>query len=291
MFEKERCHGKKYSGLEAYRSIPLSDVLLATGALPDRADKHNWKTPVGRVSVDGVRFYCHDLGKGGGGAIDLIILLQKTTFSEAIKWLATEFGAGVPTEQLQRAPLPPQGIVISKIPGPSARHWLRVREYLISTRHLSAALVDQLHEAGQIYADEYANAVFILAGGLGAELRGTGLKKFHGARGEKGPFILPTLGPLVVAFVESGIDCLSLRTMGLKAEIVSLTGNAAARARGLANEYRLRGYKVLAAFDSDSAGEQMALSLGEPAERMRPPQGKDWNEALCLGHIFFRSRV
>ena len=147
---------------------------------------------------------------------------------------------------------------------------------------MSEELVDQLHASRRIYSDKYANAVFLLGSGQGAELRGSGPRKFHGARGEKMPFILATTGQHKVAFVESAIDCLSLRTLGFKGEVVSLTGNSAEIARDLVCQYRKRGYEVIAAFDTDAAGEQMALSLGEGVERQRPPAGcKDWNEVLC----------
>jgi len=43
--------------------------------------------------------------------------------------------------------------------------------------------------------------------------------------------------------------------------------------------YRKQGLTIVAAFDNDSAGEQMSEHLGNPRERMRP-HGKDWNDDL-----------
>lgn len=269
--------------LEAIRSIELVDVLVASGCSPDPSDKNNWKTPVGRITVTGQKFYCHDSRKGGGGAIDLVMILIKTDFKGAVVWLSDSLGAA-PVDDVSRSRAASESVKKrpSAIPAPVDRHWPRVRHYLISIRCLSGQLVDQLHASGLIYADRFANAVFTIGNGKGAELRGTGRQKFHGVRGVKDAFTISTVGPLKAAFVESAIDALSLRSLGFQGEIVSLTGNAACGGE-LASKYRGRGYVVLAAFDADAAGEQMAETLGQPVERLRPPAGsKDWNEALCL---------
>lgn len=269
--------------LEAIRSIELVDVLVASGCSPDPSDKNNWKTPVGRITVTGQKFYCHDSGKGGGGAIDVVMILTKTDFKGAVAWLSDSLGAA-PVDDVSRSRAASESVKKrpSAIPAPVDSHWPRVRHYLTSIRCLSEQLVDQLLADGRIYSDSYANAVFLLGNGEGAELRGTGSRKFHGVRGEKMPFTLPTTGLQAVAIVESAIDCLSLRTLGFQGEIVSLTGNSAEMSKDLSAKYRGRGYLVLAAFDSDKAGDLMAERLGEAVERLRPPMGsKDWNQALC----------
>ena len=73
-----------------------------------------------------------------------------------------------------------------------------------------------MHELGKLYADRYANAVFVLGKGEGVELRGTGEKPFHGVRGDKKPFIMADRGEPKVAFVESAIDAMSLSELGFK---------------------------------------------------------------------------
>ena len=82
-----------------------------------------------------------------------------------------------------------------------------------------------------------------------------------------------------VAFVESSIDALSLKTSGFEGTVVSTTGNpSAAEISKIADEYRKMGLKIFAAFDNDSPGEAMSKLL-YPSERMRPIN-KDWNEDL-----------
>ena len=267
--------------LEAVRSIELVDILVASGCFPDPSDKNNWKTSVGRITVTGQKFYCHDTGRGGGGAIDLTMLLIRTDFKGALAWLSDSIGVA-PVDETARSRAAPEFVKKrpSDIPAPVDHHWSRVRHYLTSTRYLSESLVDQLHAAGLIYADRFANAVFTLGIRQGAELRGTGQRKFHGVRGEKMPFILPTTGLQAIAIVESAIDCLSLRTLGFRGEIVSLAGNSAEMSKDLAGKYREHGYLIIAAFDADKAGDQMAEVLGEEVERLRPTVGKDWNDML-----------
>ena len=266
--------------------MPLEGVLERLGCERDPKDRKNWRTPAGRVTVDGSKFFAHDVGKGGGGAIDLTMMVEQTDYKGAVNWLAREFGTGAVLEQTvavaKRAvevatKAPPQPY---KAPEPSPEHWPRVRHYLTEVRRLSAGFVDRVHELGKLYADRYANAVFVLGKGEGVELRGTGEKPFHGVRGEKKPFILADRGEPKVAFVESAIDAMSLSELGFKGRIVSMAGSSAAQAKERAETYRKQGLTVVAAFDNDRAGEQMAAQLGYPRERIYPEHGKDWNDDL-----------
>lgn len=267
------------------RDMPLEGVLERLGCERDPKDRKNWRTPAGRITVDGSKFFAHDVGKGGGGAIDLTMMVEQTDYKGAVNWLAREFGTGAVLEQTVAvakravevaAKAPPQPY---KAPEPSPEHWPRVRHYLTEVRRLSAGFVDRVHELGKLYADRYANAVFVLGKGEGVELRGTGEKPFHGVRGEKKPFIMADRGEPKVAFVESAIDAMSLSELGFKGRIVSMAGSSAAQAKERAEMYRQQGLTVVAAFDNDRAGEQMAAQLGYPRERIYP-HGKDWNDDL-----------
>ena len=268
------------------RDMPLEGVLERLGCERDPKDRKNWRTPAGRITVDGSKFFAHDVGKGGGGAIDLTMMVEQTDYKGAVTWLAREFGTGAVLEQTVAvakravevaAKAPPQPY---KAPEPSPEHWPRVRHYLTEVRRLSAGFVDRVHELGKLYADRYANAVFVLGKGEGVELRGTGEKPFHGVRGEKKPFIMADRGEPKVAFVESAIDAMSLSELGFKGRIVSMAGSSAAQAKERAEMYRQQGLTVVAAFDNDRAGEQMAAQLGYPRERIYPEHGKDWNDDL-----------
>jgi len=268
------------------REIPLESVLERLNCTRDPKDKHNWKTPAGRVTVTGAKFFAHDVAKGGGGAIDLVMLLEDVDYKSAVRLLAQDFGTGAVLSQavatlktqieaVAAAPAPPY-----RAPEPTPENWPVVRRYLTETRKLSASTVDALHSIGKVYADKYKNAVFVLGKGAGVELRGTGEKPFHGVRGAKAPFILAArgAGSLKVAFVESAIDAMSLYDMGFDGKIVSLAGSSSAQARERAHAYRKQGLHVVAAFDNDAAGNAMAKQI-EPCIRMRP-NSKDWNDDL-----------
>jgi hypothetical protein len=262
------------------RQLPLESVLERLGCVRDAKDRNNWRTPVGRVSVDGAKFYAHDQAKGGGGAIDLVMMLEQTDYKGAVAILSNDFGKNTVISEvvnnlkqqpdMEKLPYDP--------PEKCPENWQTVRQYLTKVRCISEKLIDKLHEMGRLYADKYRNAVFVLGKGEGVELRGTGDKPFHGVRGTKSPFYLRERGENKVAFVESSIDALSLHDMGFKGRIVSTAGNSTEYAKKLAEMHREAGFTVVAAFDNDKAGEKMAANL-QACERLRS-KGKDWNDDL-----------
>lgn len=270
------------------RDLPLAAVLERLGATPDPSDKKNFKTPTGRVSVDRVKFFNHDTGKGGGGAIDLVMAQTETDYKGAVNWLAREFGTGAVLAENVARLKPALEAIAKEKPSldpmkphqPEPSQWATVRGYLVETRRLGARLVDSLHEQGYIYADKFKNAVFLLGKGQGLSLRGTGEKPFHGVRGEKVPFILAgkDADSKQVAFVESPIDALSLRELGFGGRIVATVGNSAELAKAKADIYRQQGLEVVGAFDNDKAGAAMCRNLGQHTRLT--PSGKDWNEDL-----------
>ncbi|MCI0623610.1 MAG: DUF3991 domain-containing protein [Acidobacteria bacterium] len=193
------------------RAIPLPDVLRASGAQPDPHDKAKWHTLRGLLSVTGPKFINWNQGVGGGGAIDLIIHLHQLGFREALDWLGRHF----PNIPAQSAP--PRAQLKLQLPSPDPAQLGRVRHYLLVQRALPALLVDSLIQAGSIYADPRANAVFVLRSPdhtpVGAELRGTTAHAWRGmAPGSKkdlGFFSIPAGGapaPTII-LCESAIVC------------------------------------------------------------------------------------
>lgn len=263
------------------RNTPLEEVLLHLGATPDPKDPKNWKTARGRITVTGPKFYNHDEGIGGGGAIDLVMHLERVGFLDALHRLGgvLPFTRPADPSTASVAPLRPKNLP----PVPIEEHWSVVRGYLTGIRGIGWDFVERLHGEGWIYADTYKNAVFLNERKTGAELRGTGPLPFHGYRGEKSPFRLD--GPEEeIAFVESAIDALSLRQIGFSGIILSFGGGAKGLIQSCGSDAGKKGLKVWGAFDNDRAGETFFETLKEAvpgAGRLRP-MGKDWNEELLL---------
>jgi cation transport regulator ChaB len=269
------------------RNLPLERVLERLECQRDTSDKNNWKTPIGRITLNGSKFFAHDIGKGGGGAIDLMMAVEELDYKGAVNRLSREFGTVAVLSECVANLKPAIEEIAKASPEPfkapleAPEHWSRVREYLTGVRRLSGGLVDRLHDLGKVYADKFKNCVFVLGSGQGVALRGTGEKPFHGVRGEKVSFVLAASNEesMEVAFVESPIDALSLKELGFDGRIVATVGNSTELTKAKADTYREQGLTVISAFDNDKAGDAMSRNLGQPCKRLKP-DGKDWNEDL-----------
>src|ERR1700758_5065443 len=110
------------------RKIPLTAVLQACGARPDRYDKAKWHTAQGTVSLTGTKFMNWQRSQGGGGAIDLAMHLNHLAFSAAVRWLERRF------------PIPPQAPPDQSsprrlsLPPPAPDHLPAVTRYLLQQR-------------------------------------------------------------------------------------------------------------------------------------------------------------
>lgn len=276
------------------RNLSLEPVLELFGCIPDPKDpQRNWQTPVGRLTITGQQFYCHDLHQGGGGAIDLYLLLTGCTVKEAIQQLGRlppSQPRPIPTEQIPRQPFQATDYNNGDAVAQQA-----VLTYLSEQRRLPSSLIQRLMEHKQIGAHcpvattgrKIVNCAFFLRRGgqvVGVELRGIA-GHFHGIRGKKGTFLVTTsnvgAGPL--ALVESAIDALSLHA--LQGIAVASIGGDSSMLAVAAAQYWLAcgGGPIYAAQDADPAGERQAQALAvvvPDVQRLCPTSGKDWNEAL-----------
>jgi Protein of unknown function (DUF3991)/Toprim-like len=268
---------------EHLRTTPLEAVLRLSGAQPDRSDPHKWHTSGGVLSVTGAKFMNWTCAQGGGGAIDLVMHLHRLGFVQAVQWLAQSFpagscSAGLPTPL--RTPL--------SLPKPDPSKLWPVRQYLIQERRLPAALIESLIDAGVLYADARANAVFLLLGKekqpVGAELRGTTARPWRGlapgSRKDLGYFAVPAAPRPAIVLVESAIDAMSCFALHPGHRCLSTAG-ARPNPGWLADLVSQRG-PVYCGFDADATGEaaaQAMITLYPTVQRLRPPQ-HDWNDVL-----------
>ena len=269
------------------RGIPLQTVLAAMGAARDRHDKSKWRTERGGISVNGARFMDWGCGRGGGGAIDLVMHVRGLGFKDAVAWLGERFPAiGGFVDPCQPAPRRAE----LRLPPPCPALQARVVSYLEHERALPRVLIDELVTGGTVYADARGNAVFVLLGKkkapVGAELRGTTHIQWRGmaagTRKDDGYFSAPAAGGAAAAVVlcESAIDAMSCRVLYPDSLCISTSG--ARPDPGWLPELMRDGRDIYCGFDADRTGDAMAAAMlaRHPTVRRLRPTLHDWNDVL-----------
>jgi len=311
-----------YKALAAQvRAVPLETVIERLGGVQDRYDAHKYRLDGEHISITDARFYNHDRQQGGGGAIDLVMHTAGYDYREAIAYLRDTHGAdaaiSAATWHSARASQAHAQEIVEhaerpafRAPTPDEGRWSQVRNYLVEQRVLPAALVDDLHARGTIYAEHRANAVFLRMNeeglAVGASLRGTAPgSEFKGlalgSRREEGHFAFTVGQPapyMAVQYhiVESPIDALSraalIQREGVRGEyhFISTDGHGEIPRRHIDEGLAARGL-VHCGFDNDKGGATLwervkeAYPRAEALVRERPPSGaKDWNDALRTAH-------
>lgn len=266
------------------RGIPLTTVLIAGGAELDKSDPAKWHTSRGMISVTGCKFMNWGEGTGGGGAIDLVMHLYGLDFRGTLAWLERRVSGAVPDAPQSTGHKP-----MLKLPGAVPERLSTVQHYLIAQRRISCALVTRLIQCGDLYADHYANAVFVLRGKnnvpVGAELRGTGPRPWRGmaagSRKHFGHFSIRASTVAGIILCESAIDAVSCFTIHPAHWCISTAGarpNPAWLPGIIEN-----GTPVYCGFDDDPAGNTMAQAMIDiyPLIRRLRPTHHDWNDMLA----------
>jgi hypothetical protein len=216
-------------------------------------------------------------------------------FKEARQWLADHF-----PDPFRAPDHPSPQKPVLRLPSPQSRHLERVGNYLTQERSLPADLIGSFIRSGNLYADERANAVFLLLGKehqpVGAELRGSGPPAWRGmapgSRKDLGFFSVPATvpvpsslspplaTPLGIILCESAIDALSCFVLHPGYHCVSTAGARPNPAWLL--ELLAAGSPIYCGFDADPTGDAMAqaMTVRHPSiQRLRPPR-PDWNDTL-----------
>jgi len=273
------------------RRIELTAVLeRTTGCSADRFEKARWHTPRGVISVTGEKFMNWTTGTGGGGAIDLVLHLTHFDFKTAVLWLSDAFPA-VSVHPSGRPPSPSRHAFSFPIRNDVGLPC--VRSYLIHDRCIPATLIESLIQSGRLYADDKANAVFLLLGKgksiVGAELRGTTSLKWHGmspgSRKDRGCFYVTLCSSRKVVLCESAIDALSC--LALQQDCIAMSTSGAHPSPAWLPTLLRKGFQVYCGFDADETGDSLAdrmLQLHPAVKRLRPSK-HDWNDVLKSGGI------
>ena len=278
------------------RAQPLEPLAERLGYERHPQHRQRWRRDGSLLSIRGAQFFDHARGRGGGGAIDLVMHVRGCRFREALEFLQQQAVGRHSAAAPCAAPAPPAKL---RLPTPHERLWPPVRDFLRTQRGLADAQLELCHRQGLLYADARQNAVFLCRDALGqpvgAELVGTrpapdgrtfkGLAP--GSRKARGGFWLPAPDlPLdALLLVESALDALSAaRLLGPFLPPDTLVASSAGVAVSLPPW--LQAFQpplILCAYDADPPGDHAAAALQRklPAcRRLRPPAAKDWNELL-----------
>jgi hypothetical protein len=273
---------------DAVRSLPLETVLLQWGARRDRRDRRQWRAECGPITVTGSQFFNWHNHRGGGGAIDLVMHLGGIDNRTAIKWLEQHLGTAQPRSATSSHDV---STIRRALRLPAADHskLLQVRSYLAEQRRLPQRILTPLIEAGKLYADQRANAVFLMVTGkpnrpIGAELRGTGPSLWRGlAPGtckDGGYFWIGDTASNRIIICESAIDAISCFQLHSPCICISTAG--ARPHPPWLQPLLARRYHIHCGFDDDPAGNnaaQQMIARHASIKRLRPP-AHDWNDAL-----------
>lgn len=285
------------------RAIPLEVVLTSWGAVRDRRDMSQWRTPRGPLSVTGTKFFNWHACHGGGGAIDLVMHLGDMDAGAAIQWLQRNLGsvpttASPPARFSSNTASPPSSSCTGtttiarkplRLPEPHPAGLQRVRRYLTEQRCLAPGILDPLIDVGRIYADRRGNAVFLMVTGkanrpIGAELRGTSQRVWRGlapgTRRDAGYFWIGVGGVRKIVLCESAIDAISCHQ--LHSECICISTAGIRPDAPWLDPLIARGYDIHCGFDADEPGEtasRQMIARHPTIQRLRPP-AHDWNDAM-----------
>ncbi|MBD1921963.1 relaxase domain-containing protein [Microcoleus sp. FACHB-831] len=298
---------------DSVRSTPLTEIAPQLGLTLDKHDKHKWRGEGQIISITNDKlFFDHAEQKGGAGAIDFVMHVNRSNYREAVAWLSEQSVSSLENPRphiATTAPEQPRKPFVAPIQ--KEERWQQVRSYLTLKRGLPAKYVDALYQSGIIYAAEHvdkrdrirANAIFLrqsLATDFnrsqvtGASVRGvegdfkglaTGTRRsegwfyFYEGQGEKVNRVVLTEAPIdTLSFAALDADRGDGRTLYLS------TDGFGAIPKVQLKQLLSCGGQVIVAVDADEAGESFAQKIISDlpgATRLKPDAAyKDWNEQL-----------
>jgi Plasmid recombination enzyme len=167
---------RKYMGAtDKLRDLPLGEVAYELGLEPDPQDPHRWIHPKHMINITGAKFFDWEQGKGGGGAIDLVMHVLDCNFRTSIAWLNDRLGEAVMVNAVtyQAKAIAEQESKPEFVPPTiDMENWPNVRRYLNEEKRISQMLIDKLNEAGLVYADDQKNVIFLRQQLDGSEVTG-----------------------------------------------------------------------------------------------------------------------
>ena len=298
------------------RNIPPSEVLKGRGLEPHKEGNSTmWRGNAWAINVTGDSlWFDHKAGKGGSGAIDLVMHMENASFKEAVASLSGRRpGAAWHAGEWDKAREKYGDLVIDLAPNLSERRpltelmnqyakrddyrWPQAFNYLTQRRCLPSATVNDLHRAGRIYSNNRGGIVFLhhdTNGGVGGATIKSTSSKFSQCVGNKtGAWFHvgqppQDCGPL--AITESPIDAISYSVLHPEENlcVVSIAGHYIPDQLLQACEDK----EVIIAIDNPAfersqqaakiTREIIATTMAKrPHAHVLTPMAKDWNDDLC----------
>lgn len=287
--------------IDQARAVPVLAVMknhgFESGRREGKSIHFDKKGSAWRINITGQKWFDHKNGKGGFGAIDLEMHLSRRSFKEAVNTLLGD-KQSFSTAELKRKPKVADKPALSfseqldRYADKTPHRWTEARNYLVNERKLSPKIVDQLHEQGSLYPNQYGASVFVHHD-LNGQMKGVTVrpsrdtKRFHMALGSKqeGFFRCGNLHQDPIAITESPIDAISY---------YQLHGRPAVATGGLflpqkfVEHIRKNNPRVILAFDNDEKKETLEgvqrvtdlLKSESVRFELHSPVSKDWNQDL-----------
>ena len=144
------------SELSILRDIDLDSIITGFGYEKDKKQSDSrrnvYETSVGKISIQGTKFFNFSENKGGGGAIDLAMHLKNCSFKDACNFLGGTTRKNYYSEK--------EKIKETNIPERDGSKINIVIDYLVNTRKIPSDFVNLMVKHNAIYANDYGSVVF-----------------------------------------------------------------------------------------------------------------------------------
>jgi Protein of unknown function (DUF3991) len=148
------------------RNVSLRELLRSHGfEIKPEGSTFRARNDHYNIVVTGNRWFDNKAGHGGLGAIDLQMHLTGEDFAAACQTLARDFRGPAPAEIGLSFPIErhirsgqehrPFHELAARYAVPNEANWPIARAYLVETRGIDLAIVDDLHAVGTIFANDH----------------------------------------------------------------------------------------------------------------------------------------